>query len=456
MNIDTRAQAQHALNRYRQEVYRNALKRRRAALFDLGEAVLTAPGRCNMAHLSLSPLFQRKWPSVPDALADGRLAPGRIRALIRPLIPQQTGGGRPVWAVDGTVFPRPQAETSPERTYGHYRTAGIPRHGVIPAWEYQWLGMVPQTTGSWFLPLDVARRGIPAGKPTAVAISQLRRVRHRQPPGTPRPVVTFDSNYDVGDLARAQHAPFPPQRLDLDVLVRVHPRRTFFRRPDPVAYAGRGRRPLHGAPFKLPDPTTQGEPDRAACVKDPRYGVVTVLVWADLHPFGQADLSLTLVRVSAEPGPGGRRLKPLWLAWSGAGVPADPLDLWRWYRLRFVCEHLFRFLKQDLGWTTVRPRWPQAADRWTWLLVLAIWHLWLARDLVADQPLPWERSLPPGHLTPGRVRHALGPFLPGLTHPQAPVHSRGKSPGRARGAGPGPRQRFRVVKRPKKPPNVAA
>ncbi len=47
--------------------------------------------------------------------------------------------------------------------------------------------------------------------------------------------------------------------------------------------------------------------------------------------------------------------RPLWLARIGGPLPADLTLLWRWYLRRFTVEHAFRFFKQTLGWTTVRP-----------------------------------------------------------------------------------------------------
>jgi hypothetical protein len=54
-------------------------------------------------------------------------------------------------------------------------------------------------------------------------------------------------------------------------------------------------------------------------------------------------------------------------------------------------EHTVRFAKQTLGWTTPRPRHPEQADRWTWLVLAAHAQLRLARAVVADARLPWER-----------------------------------------------------------------
>ena len=76
--------------------------------------------------------------------------------------------------------------------------------------------------------------------------------------------------------------------------------------------------------------------------------------------------------------------------------------------MRYLLEHTFRFIKQTLGWHTLRVRHPEQADRWTWLVLAAYTQLRLARALVADRRLPWERRHPPGHLTPNRVRRAVG------------------------------------------------
>jgi nucleotide-binding universal stress UspA family protein len=64
---------------------------------------------------------------------------------------------------------------------------------------------------------------------------------------------------------------------------------------------------------------------------------------------------------------------------------------------------MIRHWKQALGWTTPRVRHPEQADRWTWLILTAYTQLRLARGIVADQRLPWERPLPLKELTPTRV-----------------------------------------------------
>jgi len=85
-----------------------------------------------------------------------------------------------------------------------------------------------------------------------------------------------------------------------------------------------------------------------------------------------------------------RKPKKLWLWFSGDGEPDLDL-LWRAYVRRFDLEHAIRFLKQTLGWTAPRVRHPEQAERWTWLVLAAYAQLRLARGVVADRRLPWER-----------------------------------------------------------------
>src|SRR5215204_3552866 len=411
---------------------------RKDSLFELMEAVLAGSGPATIVRLSLAAVFRRAWPSAPDALADGEVDADACRRLVQGMAIEPGVGRRPVWALDGTVWPRPAAGTSPERTYGHRTTPGIPQDGVVAAWEYEWLVDVPAPGTGWILPLDTERREPNAGTPTAVAIGMLREALARRPADAPRPVCALDSGYDPVQLTRAE--------LPLDLLVRLRSNRVFHRAPGP--YQGRGAPRKYGDVFRLADPTTHGTPDASATLTDPQCGRVQIDAWRDLRAKGAADAPFTVVRVQVERLP--RRAKapgPLWLAWVGGDLPADLADVWRDYLLRFTVEHGFRFLKQSLGWTTVRPRDPAAADRWTWLLVLALWQLWLARPLVADQRFPWERPLTHAQLTPGRVRRAFAGLFAPLGTPARPPKLRGKAPGRRPGHAPGPRSRHPVSRR---------
>jgi len=157
---------------------------------------------------------------------------------------------------------------------------------------------------------------------------------------------------------------------------------------------------------------------------DDQYGAVTVQAWAGLHPTQQRHpghgsrgprpiVRGTIIRVQVERVPARTRPpKLLWLWWAGPGEL--DLDLaWRAYIRRFDLEHTIRFCKQTLGWATPRPRHPEQAERWTWLVLAGYTQLRLARQVAGDQRLPWERPRPLPRLSPYRVRRG---FRGGCAH----------------------------------------
>jgi hypothetical protein len=436
--------AWETLRHFRQTLY-DDLGLRQDSLFELVDAALTASQRSTLVRLSLTAAFRRRWPSTCDALADGSVDCAELRELFgRTLAGSALVDGRPLWVIDGTNWPRPAARASADRTWEYRPLPGWPQSGIVPAWAYQWLVAVPDAAGSWVLPLDVQRRGPTASSATEVALEQIAQVRKAQGADAQRPVVTLDSGYDLETLAHAE--------VDADLLVRLIKSRVVYRTPE--RRPGRGRPRLHGQPFRLTDTSTHGPPQLATELDHPAYGAVTIDVWTDLHVGGAPDAPFTVIRIQVERLPNKKlRPHPLWLAWIGGPLPADLSVLWYWYLRRFTVEHAFRFFKQTLGWTTVRPRHPEAADRWTWLIASACWQLWLARPLVGEVRLPWERARADGLVTPGQVhRHFTGILLRVSTPARVP-HRRGKSPGRRIGEHPKPPLHYQVARRG--PPRAA-
>jgi hypothetical protein len=88
---------------------------------------------------------------------------------------------------------------------------------------------------------------------------------------------------------------------------------------------------------------------------------------------------------------------------------------------------------------------PKQCERWSDLMPLMSWELWLARDIVADNPLPWQK--PSTTLTPGRVAQAFAGVLAAIDTPAQPPKPRGKSPGWPQGKSRHKRTRYPVVKK---------
>ena len=169
----------------------------------------------------------------------------------------------------------------------------------------------------------------------------------------------------VGDGRYGNHRFLHPLRnLPLGgVPVRLRRDRVFYREPGP--YSGRGRPRRHGKRFAFKEPETWGEPDRALCWVDGRWGKVEVMVWHRLHPRQAYDLPLAVVRIRAhlereKPPP------PLWLAWLGPEQEDGRLFL-HWYDHRWPIEPAIHFRKRELGWVLPRFQEPERCDEWTTL-----------------------------------------------------------------------------------------
>src|SRR5258708_21274544 len=93
----------------------------------------------------------------------------------------------PAWyAVDASVWPRCDAETSPER--GYYAHPYRHSHGqpIVAGWNYSWLVQLPSPCSSWTAPLPV-RRIIPGENVNPVPTEQIRSWLRQAPPLGPPP-----------------------------------------------------------------------------------------------------------------------------------------------------------------------------------------------------------------------------------------------------------------------------
>src|SRR5829696_2946137 len=105
------ADALAVLRSFRVATY-GCLGRRRDALFELADALLVAGPVPSTAHLSLEAVHRRGWGSLYAALGEGAVDAEALRALLarHPLVAEP-----PIYAVDVSVWPRCDAEASPER-----------------------------------------------------------------------------------------------------------------------------------------------------------------------------------------------------------------------------------------------------------------------------------------------------------------------------------------------------
>jgi hypothetical protein len=442
---------------FREEFY-DCLTRRADALFELCDAVLCIPGPVtSLPELSLALVHRRGHGALYDALACGRVEVARLCRSLAGLPLPRDSEGRLRLAVDVTPWPRPDAECSADRLHCHRpcRCDGVRQ--TIPGWPYSMIVALESGRSSWTAPLDVLRIG-PHDDVTEVTAVQLREVVGRLRAagqwidGDPPVLIVTDAGYDVVRLA------WLLADLPVQLLGRVRSDRVFYAPAGRSAGTGRPRR--HGAPIKLSDPAGWPTPDQTATGVTDRYDNVAV------HAFGRRHQRLTrrggwahhrgllpivegtLIQVIVDRLPGDRAPKPLWL-WHSHPDPAD-LDLGRIFAAfcrRFDAEHTFRFVKQTLGWTRPRVRTPAQADRWTWLIIAAYTQLRLARHLAEDLRRPWEQSVDPRRLTPGRVRRGFPRIHRTTSRPAGAPKPSTPGPGRPKGRTSAPAPRHPVGKK---------
>ena len=421
------------------------------AAFELCDAVLcsTAPVS-SVPTLSLEPPFRRSHGSLYKALERGGVDADAMRAL---LVANRPAGWPLVFAVDASSWARCDAETSPERGFYYsasHHSAGQP---IVAGWCYQWICQLDWAMDSWTAPLDAARIR-PTEDATSVTIAQVRRLAGLLPDQAGTPMFVFDAGYDPAALSHELAG------TRAAIVVRIRDDRVFYTEPPPRQAGTSGRSRRHGQRFGCADdPTSWPQPDQQLTAEDPRYGTVQVTAWSGLHPrlarrghwatHEQAPIvtgTVVRVQVAHLPKPTARALKTVWLWY--AGPDTVDIDLaWRAYLRRFDIEHTYRFVKNTLGWTAPALRTPEQADRWTWLIAAAYTQLRLARGLVADDRLPWQRPRAPDKLTPARVRRGFQRLHANLGTPASPPKSRTPGPGRPKDTKRPARTRYPAIKK---------
>jgi hypothetical protein len=384
---------------------------------------------------------------------------GRVDAeAMRDLLAAHYPAGWPlVFAVDASTWDRCDAETSPGRGYYYSASKHSAGQPIVAGWSYQWITGLDWAGDSWTAPMDAACLQ-PGQDTVATTTAQVRALVERLTKTGSRarqtPVFAFDAGYDPIALTHEL------THVAATLVIRIRDDRVFYTDPEPPAPGQTGRPRRHGERRECRNPATWPPGDYHATSHDPRYGTVHVTAWHNLHPrlgcrghwkhFKTPPIVTgTVVRVEVEhlPKPVARTKKILWL-WvaTGAGTTGDLDICWRAYLRRFDIEHTFRFVKNTLGWTTPAIRTPEQADRWTWLIIAAYTQLRLARLLIADQRLPWERRLKPDRLTPTRVRRGFRRITPILGTPASPPKPSRPGPGRPPGTRTGPRTRYPAIK----------
>lgn len=443
---------------FRQDLYA-CFGRRADALFEMVEALVVADGPVrSVAELMLVAGARRGWGSFYQALQDGVIDLAAVRDLMARQVRLPVAGPM-MFAVDTSPWFRLHARMVAGLGMQHASSRGRHRGSrALPGWSFSLLAQVAITDGrpdagkdSWTASMDIRRVGVDdnANEVAADQIEALmaRLAGDKAALAAGAPLFLLDIGYCPIYLTQQ----LPP---GAQILVRLRTNRVFFGRPAarPAGKKGRGRK--HGDRMKLDEPDTWGQPDAEHTHTEPDDTVVTARAWHHKHPeprqrrkwAGTDVVEGTLIRQEHRHPDG--RVQTWWLWWAGPADAFNPQTLAYAYRHRFTIEHLNRYAKQDLAWTTYTPLTPQQAERWSWLVMLAYTLIRLTRPLADGYRLPYEKRCAPGRQTPRRVRRAFRRISADLPVVAKPPKRHKPGPGRPKGSkNKHPRSRQKVARK---------
>ena len=437
---------------------------------ELLDAVCSQTRSRSVVELSLQNCFRRSYSAIFKAMDEYR--PGRddLAHLSGPYLstPQQ----RSFWllGVDVTPQPRPYAHTMAERGFVYQPTVIWSNKPITIGHQYSTVALLPEKDNEhpvpWVVPLS-CQRVKPDESKTLVGAGQIGELLcdaklpfHEQLTG------------EVGDSDYAQPAYLAANREheNLVSVARCRGNRTLYRQKCRSATETGGAPGYYGTPFKLKEPATWHEPDDQIQLpftnRRGRQYQITIQAWHNMlmrgknkperirmhqHPF-------TLVRIVVLDEGGQPRFKhPLWLLVIGPRrLELSLQDIFQAYSQRSDLEHFFRFGKQKLLMANYQTPDLEREERWWHLAHLAYLQLWVAHDVAASSPKPWERNLPQHKakkITPTLVQRDFERLISLFGTPAKAPKPRGKSPGRKHGFRLPPRDHHKVLKKGEIPPS---
>ncbi|MEK7833493.1 MAG: transposase, partial [Acidobacteriota bacterium] len=230
------------IERFRKAVYQSFTRRKDAGL-DLIDALTSAEQVESPVAVSESPLFQRQFSSVYDALNEGRLdTEAAQRALADAHPPDaETIAGYEVYATDCTDHNHPEAETLRDRTQSKKGKQAPVQVGH----RYSWVVRVVQRAPSWCLPQSVKRVGSETTD-SQVAAKQIEELDGQS--SHPKVVVAdslYCNQYFLAVFLALQ---------TIFALVRMRSNQVLYEEPAERVTGQLGRSRKHGQKFKLSAP----------------------------------------------------------------------------------------------------------------------------------------------------------------------------------------------------------
>jgi hypothetical protein len=434
--------AREYARQFRTDVY-STFRRRADAVFDVIDALASDTQARSPVELSLSYFFRHQYSSLYKGLKSWEYDAAALDVVLLEVLPEPEPGSFRLWVLDETPRRRQYAPTLEDRGYVYAPNPVRGNKPITIGYNYSALAHIDlEGPSTWAPPWAIDRTptawtGIDMGLEQVIRLVLSDDHWH---------VITADSRYGTPLYIAGLY-----QCPNVTGVTRLRAYRNLYHKPPP--YSGKGRPRIHGDVFKLHKPDTWSEPDEEHEFTEQdskgRETRVVIAVWKEMHFRKAPHCPFTLVKVTTYDTDGQLRFKrPLWLAISGRRyLPAEQAR--KAYKRRPVGEHLFRFVKQHLLFQAAQMGSVAQDERWSTVVGLAYWNLYVSRDVIERSIRPWERYKPAPPVgrpaTPSQARRGFGRLLPELGTPASAPQPRGKSPGRAKGYRPQPRKRFKVV-----------
>lgn len=453
MNTQDISQELDRVVQFRADVY-GTFQRRADVVFELIDALASDTQARSPVELSLSPFFRYQYASLYAGLSAWQYDAAALGEVLLQALPEPEPGGFRLWALDETPRRRQYAPTSEDCGYVHAPNPVGRNKPITIGYNYSVLAHIDlKGSSTWALPWALDRTptawtGVEIGLEQVIRLAGSDDHWH---------VATSDSRYGTPLYVAGLH-----QCPNVTGVTRLRSRRNVYHKPPP--YSGMGRPRIHGDVFKLHKPETWSEPNERHehSEQDGKGRMLRVVtkVWREMHFQKAPRFPFTLVKVTTYKADGKPRFKhPLWLIIHGQRLlPAQ--EARSAYLRRPTIEHFNRFIKQNLLFEASQMGSTAQEERWSKVVGLAYWNLYIGRNLVERSVRPWERykSVPPARqpASPSQARRGMTRLLPKLGTPARVPQPRGKSPGRAKGYRPPPRKRYKVVYKGKKRSTKAA
>ena len=422
---------------FRQKAYA-CLEKGADAQFQLVEGLLSGMKISSVAELSLSPQFERGWGSAYDGVENGKQKGDQLENLFISQLPKEE---LIICPLDTTLWAHPKAKTLPGLMYEISPTKAARKHTAVVGHVYSLLSWVTQRGKCWGLGLSNERMTLETDA-LELGVEQVKNLmKEREKLGaTGEVIVPADGKYGT-------HLFFAPLKdiAHLAIVTRLRRDRVLY--GSPPTYSGRGRPRKHGERFAFKEEDSWHGPDEEVTFTDERWGQVRLRGWHNLHMKQDAQTPITAIFVQVHT----ERKNPpqgIWLGFQAEDETHSVQTAWWAFDHRWAIEPSIRFRKQHLHWTL--PKWQDAdrCDRWTMLIETAFWQLHLARQVVQDNPLPWQKKQT--NLTPNRTLQSFASLFGQIGSPTRPFQTRQNGKGWVQGKPRTRPPRFKPHKRDKK------